>query len=405
MEIDDLKIEQELLSFLKAKDIALETKEIIKEFSSYSEEEVKGTLVRLKTKGKIESRAVGKLDFWYVLEFTKPKKILIVEDDKDINNLIKLSLGEGYEIDSAYDGEEGLKKVNTFKPDLVFLDLMLPGINGLDVCKKIKSAPDTKNIIVVIVSAADATVNRFHGIQYGADYYIKKPFEPMELRALANIFLQKSGNIFDPLVDLPDVERLVKNIALYLNEENSKFIKLEIEGIDQYAELYTEKEKNKIVRLVSQMLQDKIADSPEKIFISYLGDSSFLLAAENDSAYNLLSELDAEFRRVSTFIKQKEIRSSLFQKLEVGRKEEKDKESPLRLLYFEIDMKVFKQQFESKVAKDITDEAISANIAAMRNYSLDQIRECFENSKNIDVTIKEVGGTLRITAGKESSKR
>ena len=405
MEIDDLKMEQELLSFLKAKDVALETKEILKEFSSYSEEEVKGTLVRLKTKGKVEARSVGQLDFWYVLEFTKPKKVLIVEDDRDINNLIKLSIGAGYEVESAYDGEEGLKKVSTFKPDLVFLDLMLPGVNGLDICKKIKSAPDTKNIIVVIVSAADATVNRFYGIQYGADYYIKKPFEPMELRALANIFLQKSGKLFDPLVDLPDVQRLVNNIALYLKEENSKFIKLEIEGIEQYAELYSEKEKNKIVRLISQMLQDKIADSQEKMFVSYLGDSSFLLAAENDSAYNLLSELDAEFRRVSPFIKQKEIRSSLFQKLEAGKKEGKEKESPLRLLYFEIDMKVFKQQFESKVVKDITNEAVSANIAAMRNYSLDQIRECFENSKNIDVTIKEVGGTLRITAGKESSKK
>lgn len=403
MEIDDLRLEQDILSFLRARDNAMETNEIIKEFSNVTPEEVKGALVRLKAKEKLEARNIGQFDFWYVLEAQKPKKILIIEDDKDINNLIRLTLeGEKYEIKSAYDGNEGLTEINIFKPDLLILDLMLPGTNGLDICKKIKSNPETKNTIIVIVSAADATVNRFFGIQYGADYYIKKPFDPMELRALVNIFLNKSGEVFDPLVDLPDVERLVKNIKMYLKEENSKFIKLEIEGIDQYEELHGEKGKMKLIRLISQMAQDKINDFNEKIFLSYLGNSSFIFVSESDSIYNLLSELEAEFRRVNQFIKQKQLSKSLYQKLESGRKLEE--EHPIRLAYYEINIDAFRKQFEENIIKDHSEEAIQANIAAIRNYSLDQIRTCFENSKNVDVTIKEVGGTLRITAGKEGKR-
>lgn len=405
MEIDDLKLEHDIISFLKARDQALETKEIINEFSNVTSEEVKGALVRLKAKGKLEARTVGQLDFWYVLDYPKPKKILIIEDDKDINNLIKLTIGEDrYEIRSAYDGNEGLKEINTFKPDLLILDLMLPGIDGLEICKKVKSSPDTKNITVVIVSAADATVNRFHGIQYGADYYIKKPFEPMELRSLVNIFLNKSGEMFDPLIDLPDIKRLVSNIQLYLKSNSPKFVKLDIEGIDQYEAIYGEKEKVKLIRLISQMAQDKIAESQENIFISYLGDSSFVFASESDIIYNVLSDLEAEFRRVNQFIKQKQLSKSLYQKLEAGTKQDASQQSALRLVYFDINIDVFKKQFESTISQDISEEAVQANIAAIKNYSLDQIRACFENSKNVDVTIKEIGGTLRITAGKEGKR-
>ncbi|MCS7109525.1 MAG: response regulator [Candidatus Micrarchaeota archaeon] len=403
MEIDDLRLEQDILAYLKARDKAMETNEIIKEFSDYHPDDVKGALVRLKTKNKLEARSIGQLDFWYVLDSIKPKKILIIEDDKDINNLIRLSLGEDrYEIKSTYDGEEGLKEINIFKPDLIILDLMLPGIDGLEICKKVKSNQETKNTIVVIVSAADATVNRFFGIQYGADYYIKKPFDPMELRALVNIFLNKSGDLFDPLVDLPDVERLVNNIKLYLNEQNSKFIKLEIEGINEYENVYGEKAKMKLVRLISQMIQDKITDFNEKIFFSYLGDSSFLLVSDNEIIYTLLSELEAEFRRVNQFIKQKQLSKSLYQKLESGSNINND--HPIRLVYYDINIDAFKKQFEKEIIKDDTEEAIRVNIAAIRNYSLDQIRACFEKSKDVDITIKEIGGTLRITAGKEGKK-
>jgi DNA-binding response OmpR family regulator len=359
--------------------------------------------VRLKTDGRIDSRSVGKFDYWYFLSDGKMKKVLIVEDDKDINNLIKLTIGDGYEIESAFDGEEGLKKIHTFKPDLVILDLMLPGPDGIEICKQIKSSPDTKNTTVIIVSAADAAVNRFFGIKHGADYYIKKPFEPMELKALTNIFLKKHGSLFDPLVDLPDIKRLLETIKNYLKDEEAEFTKVDLDGLDEYRADYGEKDARLMVRLVSQMLQDKIKEYEGDCFLSYLGESSFVVAAKKGSADNLLSETESEFRRVTQFIKQKHSRGDLMEKLERGRTGAQS--MPLRLAYFAINMEAFKKQFESKLVPDLTPEAQQANVSAVRNYSLEQIRDCFESVKDVDVSIKEVGGNLRITAGREGKRK
>jgi len=398
MRMEDAQLEQDIIALLSAKDGGLETNEFITGFSNYEKDDVKGALVRLKSDGRIDSRSLGKADYWYLLTDSKPKRVLIVEDDKDINNLIRLSISDGYEVESAFDGDEALKKIHTFKPDLVVLDLMLPGPDGLEICKQIKSNPDTKNTTVIIVSAADAAVNRFFGIKHGADYYIKKPFEPMELKALTNIFLKKQGSLFDPLVDLPDIKRLLDNIKTYIKEE-AEFIKVDLEGIDEYKEVYGDKDARLMIRLVSQMLQDKIKESEGDFFLSYLGESSFVVAAKSDTAGKLLSETEAEFRRVTQFIKQKHMHGNLMEKLERGKTGAQS--MPLRLAYFTINIDAFKKQFESKILPDLTSEAQQANLAAIRNYSLDQIRNCFESVKDVDISIKEVSGNLRITAGRE----
>lgn len=398
MRMEEAQLEQDIIALLSVKDGGVETSELIKEFSNYEQEDLKGALIRLKTDGRIDSRTLGKIDYWYLLTDSKPKRVLVVEDDKDINNLIKLSIGEGYEVESAFDGDEGLKKIHTFKPDLVVLDLMLPGPDGLEICKQIKTNQDTKNTTVIIVSAADAAVNRFYGIKNGADYYVKKPFEPMELKALTNIFLKKHGSLFDPLVDLPDVPRLLDNIKTYLKDSDTEFIKVDLEGFEEYKKDYGEKDARIMTRLVSQMLQDKIKESEGDFFLSYLGESSFVIAAKIGTAEKLLSETEAEFRRVTQFIKQKHALGSLMDKLERGKTG--GQSMPLKLAYFTINMEAFKKQFELKILPDITEEAKEANLAAMRNYSLEQIRDCFESVKDVDVSIKEVKGNLRITAGR-----
>ncbi|VVB73551.1 Chemotaxis protein CheY [uncultured archaeon] len=402
MRMEEAQLEQDIIALLSAKDGGLETNELIKEFSNYEKDDVKGALVRLKSDSRIDSRSLGKVDYWYLLTPSKQKKVLIVEDDKDINNLIRLSISDGYEVESAFDGGEALKKIHTFKPDLVVLDLMLPGPNGLEICEKIKSSPDTKNTTVIIVSAADAAVNRFFGIKNGADYYIKKPFEPMELKALTNIFLKKHGSLFDPLVDLPDIRRLLDNIKSYIKED-AEFIKVDLEGLEEYRDVYGDKDARLMVRLVSQMLQDKINESEGDLFLSYLGESSFVVAAKSGAASKLLSETEAEFRRVTQFIKQKHMHGDLMEKLERGKTGAQS--MPLKLVYFTINMEAFKKQFESKILPDLTSEAQQANLAAVKNYSLDQIRNCFESVKDVDVSIKEMSGNLRITAGREGKRR
>lgn len=108
----------------------------------------------------------------------KPK-IVVIEDEEDIAALIKLQ-GEisGYKIHVEVDGLNGLRAVEREKPDLVILDLMLPGQSGLDVCRKIKANADLKNIPVIMISAKSEELDVVLGLELGADDYVTKPFSP-----------------------------------------------------------------------------------------------------------------------------------------------------------------------------------------------------------------------------------
>ncbi|MDZ7843885.1 MAG: response regulator transcription factor [Anaerolineales bacterium] len=119
----------------------------------------------------------------------KPK-ILIIEDDQGILKFLNRGLSyEGYEVMVAEDGEQGLKKAETEKPDLVILDLMLPGIDGLEVCRQLRNNGD---IPILMLTAKDQTNDRVTGLDMGADDYMVKPFEFRELLARIRALLRRT---------------------------------------------------------------------------------------------------------------------------------------------------------------------------------------------------------------------
>jgi DNA-binding response OmpR family regulator len=112
------------------------------------------------------------------------KKVLIVEDEKDILQLVKLYLEkEGYRTVTASTGSEGLAQVRSEKPDLLVLDLMLPEIDGLEICKRLRSAPDTAMLPIIMLTAKAEESDTIIGLELGADDYVTKPFSPKTLVA------------------------------------------------------------------------------------------------------------------------------------------------------------------------------------------------------------------------------
>lgn len=121
------------------------------------------------------------------------KKILVVDDEKPISDIVKFNLTkEGYEVYTAYDGEEALAQVEEVVPDLVLLDLMLPKIDGLEVCRAIRKNHDMP---IIMVTAKDSEIDKVLGLELGADDYVTKPFSNRELvaRVKANLRRQGSG--------------------------------------------------------------------------------------------------------------------------------------------------------------------------------------------------------------------
>ncbi|WP_042281998.1 response regulator transcription factor [Candidatus Protochlamydia sp. R18] len=104
-------------------------------------------------------------------------KILLIEDEEDIASLIKLQAElAGYKVHLEMDGLNGFLAIEREKPDVIILDIMLPGLNGLDVCRKIKSNPDLENIPIIIISAKSEELDVVLGLELGADDYVAKPF-------------------------------------------------------------------------------------------------------------------------------------------------------------------------------------------------------------------------------------
>jgi len=109
-------------------------------------------------------------------------KILVVDDEIYIVHILDFSLGmEGYEVITALDGEQALDRMKAEKPDLVVLDIMMPKLDGYEVCKSIKSNPATKQTPVILLSAKGRNVDQKLGFDVGADDYITKPFSPRKL--------------------------------------------------------------------------------------------------------------------------------------------------------------------------------------------------------------------------------
>ena len=117
------------------------------------------------------------------------QRILVVDDDENIAELIGLYLNkECFETKLVYDGEQALKAVKDFAPNLVLLDIMLPGIDGFEICKKVR---ETKNIPIIMVSAKKEDIDKIRGLGVGADDYMTKPFSPSELVARVKAHLSR----------------------------------------------------------------------------------------------------------------------------------------------------------------------------------------------------------------------
>ena len=131
--------------------------------------------------------------------------ILVVDDEKNIVQLARLYLGnEGFRVEEAYDGKQALDKARAVNPDLIVLDIMMPEMDGLSVCKELRK---TSNVPVIVLTARDDDVDKIVGLEIGADDYITKPFNPRELVARVKAVLRRSqgGVVAESPLEVGDI--------------------------------------------------------------------------------------------------------------------------------------------------------------------------------------------------------
>ena len=141
------------------------------------------------------------------------EKILVVDDEKSIADAIAYAFKrEGYSIETAYDGEEALKKIETFKPHVVILDVMMPKMNGYEVCKKLG---DRDDLGIVMLTAKNDIVDKVLGLELGADDYIVKPFDIREILARTKSLIRRLNKNIN---ESEDEEIKIKDLRVILKQ-------------------------------------------------------------------------------------------------------------------------------------------------------------------------------------------
>lgn len=154
------------------------------------------------------------------------EQILVVEDEEDILDIVVYNLEkDGFKVTSARNGEAAIKKVRAARPDLILLDLMLPGIDGLSVCREIKAMPDRKDVPIIMLTAKSEEVDIVTGLEVGADDYITKPFSQKVLTARIRALLRRKSAPAakaDKLIKLHGIELDPKSFTVKVKDKDAE---------------------------------------------------------------------------------------------------------------------------------------------------------------------------------------
>lgn len=183
------------------------------------------------------------------------EKILIVDDEEHIIELLKFNLlNSGYEVLTANNGIDAVKIAKAEKPSLLLLDLMLPGIDGFDVCKEIKRNNEMKNTSIVMLTAKGEELDKILGLELGADDYITKPFSVRELLARVKAVLRRTNSFNDPEEEIYDSQNLKVDFERHEVSVNGEKVDLTLKEFELLQILI--KNKGKILK--RETLLDKI---------------------------------------------------------------------------------------------------------------------------------------------------
>ena len=171
-------------------------------------------------------------------------KIFIVDDEPDIVELVSYNLRkEGFDVSSSLDGEDALARIRKEKFDFVILDLMLPGIQGMEICRRMRGDPLTKNIPIIMLTAKGDEVDKILGLEMGADDYMTKPFSPRELLARINTVMRRTS-------EKKTDEAVIRIGKLVINKETYTVTKdkkpLELSSTEFRLLLYLTEKKGKV---------------------------------------------------------------------------------------------------------------------------------------------------------------
>ena len=228
------------------------------------------------------------------------EKILVIEDEEDIANLVKTTLeGEGFEVTVGYSGEEGLEKIHQLSPDLVVLDLGLPGMSGYQVCQKIREDVSLAHIPIIMLTAKGSTSEKVIGLSYAPDDYITKPFQEEELVARVKTHLTRTASDLsaNPLTKLPGNIPLAEALKKCLSRDRLfAVLYLDLSNFKAFNDKYSYLRGDKVLRITAQIILKAVKQkgNPDD-FIGHIGGDDFIVATSPDKVDALCRGIIKDF--------------------------------------------------------------------------------------------------------------
>lgn len=235
----------------------------------------------------------------------KKRRILLIDDEVPLLEVMKTNLEiEGYEIVTAMSGETGLVSAVVEQPDVVILDIMMPDVDGWEICRSLRSDSRTKYIPIIMLTALDETHHVVKGFECGADDYLAKPFDNAELFARIKSVLTKAGKgmAVDLLTKLPGKHQIYEETRKRLERRGKffAFLYVDISNLRLINYRFGVDRGDKVIRNVANILRDIIIAEEE--FLGYMGEDDFVVLSIPLRVEQIFSGLTARFDEAMTEI-------------------------------------------------------------------------------------------------------
>jgi diguanylate cyclase (GGDEF)-like protein len=231
--------------------------------------------------------------------------ILVVDDDPDIARFVEVNLRSvGYDVSVAGDGEEALVKAEELHPDLVLLDVMMPRVDGFEVAQRLRRNPRTANTNIIMLTAKALSSDKVLGLTSGADDYIIKPFDPIELLARVKTTLRRAKDMkaLSPLTGLPGNIRIQEEIQRKVDDEIPfAVLYCDLDNFKAYNDHYGFARGDRVIVAASRILQEVVeAVARSEGFVGHVGGDDFVVVlppeVAEQAAAAMCQRFDGEIR-------------------------------------------------------------------------------------------------------------
>ncbi len=226
-------------------------------------------------------------------------RLLIVEDDFDIGNMLRIYFtSQGYDVDVAPRGREALEKTRQGMPHLIILDIMLPDIDGYEVCRTLRTNTRTSHIPVIFLTQKDERSDRLQGLELGADNYITKPFDIEELKLYVQNAIARSEreSLTDPQSGLPSSRLIEDQLRKAIRQKDWAFMDMRINCYDGFKDVYGFIAATDVLRFTGMLLGEVIDElgGPHD-FIGHAGGDNFVVITSLERAPVIRQRMKSRF--------------------------------------------------------------------------------------------------------------